>query len=170
MTTLRYLAYGSNLHPERLRRRTPSASLVTTCRLAGWRLSFEKRGHDGSAKATIARSDDPAHCVHAAVYDLQPAEKPALDRVEGLNRGYHERRLSLPGIGEVWTYLAQTEYTDKTLVPFRWYRDLVALGARYHRFPGAYVAAIERLAAADDPDARRQREHDVILAAMRDAS
>ncbi|MEJ2602931.1 MAG: gamma-glutamylcyclotransferase [Gammaproteobacteria bacterium] len=167
MSTLRYLAYGSNLHPERLRRRTPSAALVTTCELPGWRLSFEKRGHDGSAKATITHTGDRAHRVHAAVYDMVPAEKPALDRVEGLNQGYHEHALSLPGIGEVWTYLAETEYTDASLVPFRWYRDLVVAGARFHRFPGIYVETIERVRVADDPDPFRQREHDVILAAMR---
>lgn len=166
MTTLRYFAYGSNLHPERLRRRTPSAVLVTTSELPGWRLSFEKRGRDGSAKATITPADEPDLSVHGAVYEVAMAEKRRLDRIEGLNKGYHEYVLSLPDAGEVWTYRADTGYTYPSLVPFRWYRDLVVLGARYHGFPAAYIDAIAGLAAADDPDADRQREHDLLLAAM----
>lgn len=165
MSALLYFAYGSNLHPERLRRRTPSAGLVGTCELRGWRLSFEKRGQDGSAKATIAPARDGR--VHGAVYEIAAAEKPALDRIEGLNRGYHADLLDLPGLGEVWTYRAETEYTDRSLLPFRWYRDLVVLGARFHRFPPSYVRPIAAIAAADDPDPERQREHDGILAAMR---
>lgn len=169
MTTIRYLAYGSNLHPERLRRRTPSATLLTTWELTGWRLSFDKRGFDGSAKATISATDDGRDLVHAAIFELSLDEKPALDRIEGLNRGYHAHLLSLPGLGEVHTYKADTQFQDGSLVPFRWYRDLVLHGARFHGFPQAYIENIAAVPVVEDPDDDRQREHDDILAAMRRA-
>lgn len=166
MAAIRYLAYGSNLHPERLRRRTPSAGLLTTFELTGWRLSFDKRGFDGSAKATIAPTDSSTDIVHAAIFELSPDEKPALDRVEGVNRGYHAHVLTLPELGEVHTYKADTEFQDGSLVPFRWYRDLVLFGARFHGFPQDYIEEIAALPVAEDPDDARQREHDDILAAM----
>jgi len=169
MATIRYLAYGSNLHPERLRRRTSSAVLLTTWELTGWRLSFDKRGFDGSAKATIAATDDDRDLVHAAIFELSLDEKPALDRIEGVNRGYHAHVLSLPDLGEVHTYKADTEFQDGSLVPFRWYRDLVLHGARFHGFPRAYVDDIAAVPVIEDSDDARQREHDDILAAMRRA-
>lgn len=164
---MRYFAYGSNLHPERLRRRTPSVSLVSTRELRGWRLSFEKRGRDGSGKATIIETGSIRDVVYGAVYDMQLDEKPVLDRIEGLNIGYHEHRLSLTGIGDVWTYRAETEYTHSGLAPFRWYRELVLLGARYHGFPGNYIDSIRRLAVAEDPDPARCREHGELIETMR---
>lgn len=169
MARIRYLAYGSNLHPERLRRRTPSAGFLTTFELTGWRLTFDKRGFDGSAKATIAQTEAGTDVVHAAIFELSPDEKPALDRIEGLNRGYHAHLLTLPGLGEVHTYKADAEFQDGTLVPFRWYRDLVVYGARFHGFPRPYIDDIAALPADDDPDEVRQREHDDILAAIRAA-
>ncbi len=167
MTPLRYLAYGSNLHPERLRRRTPSAVPIDTCALRGWRLSFEKRGQDGSGKATIVETGDPSHLVHGVVYEMHAGEKPVLDRIEGLNRGYREHVLSLPGHGTVWTYRAELEHTDRGLLPFCWYRELVLAGARHHGFPPAYIAAIEALGTAPDPDATRREAHEALLDAIR---
>ena len=143
------------------------AVTITTWELTGWRLSFDKRGFDGSAKATIAPTDAGRDLVHAAIFELDLHDKPALDRIEGVNRGYHTHVLSLPGLGEVHTYKADTEFQDGSLVPFRWYRDLVLHGARYHAFPPAYVEDIAAVPVIEDPDDARQREHDDILAAMR---
>lgn len=169
MAVIRYLAYGSNLHPERLRRRTPSAVFLTTFELRGWRLSFDKRGFDGSAKATIAPTEAGSDLVHAAIFELHADEKPALDRIEGVNKGYHAHLLTLPRLGEVHTYKADTEFQDGSLIPFRWYRDLVVYGGHFHGFPRPYIEDIAALPVAEDPDTARRREHDDILAAMRGA-
>lgn len=45
-----YFAYGSNMLTERLIARTPSARPVGTSLLPGHRLTFHKRGRDGSGK------------------------------------------------------------------------------------------------------------------------
>jgi hypothetical protein len=50
---LHYLAYGSNLHPIRLRQRVNSARLIATLSLPGYRVLFNKRGQDLSAKCNL---------------------------------------------------------------------------------------------------------------------
>ena len=65
-----YAAYGSNLHPGRLRKRVPSADLVGCAKIEGWSLNFNKRGKDGSGKCSIGVSRNSF--VYVAVYDMDP--------------------------------------------------------------------------------------------------
>ena len=44
---------------------------------------------------------------------------------------------------------------DPDLKPFAWYLAHVLAGAREHRLPADYIAAIECLAVVDDPDPLR---------------
>lgn len=41
----------------------------------------------------------------------------------------------------------------------RGYKNLVLAGARYHKFPNEYVAAIEATPSKPDPDAKRTQEN-----------
>ena len=52
---LYYFAYGSNLHPKRLKdpKRAPSAELVTTGTVTGYCLKWHKESSDGSSKCNI---------------------------------------------------------------------------------------------------------------------
>lgn len=154
--TVRYAAYGSNLHPLRLAARVPSAELLGTSVLPGWALRFHKRGADGSAKCDIVGHDDS---VHFAVYDLDERDKLRLDAVEGLGAGYEVHTLELPGFGEAFIYRASASHVDAALKPFGWYRALVAIGCKYHRFPGDYVARLASIETRDDPDPARHALH-----------
>ncbi len=154
-----YAAYGSNLHPVRLQRRVPSATLLGAACVAGWRLSFHKRGRDGSGKCSIHPADDQH--VHVAVFDIAASEKPWLDEIEGVGRGYAHAVIEVPGYGESHTYLGT--HLDAGLVPFDWYRELVLAGCRFHRFPRAYVAAVEAIPVTGDHDAERARQNRSIL-------
>ena len=149
---MRYAAYGSNLHPLRLGKRTPSARLLGTAPLHGWELTFHKRSRDGSGKCTIAPGGDG---VHVAIYEIDSADKQELDRIEGLGCGYDETRLSVPEFGSCATYVAQDSYLDASLPVYDWYRELVLLGARFHNFPITYVNLIEELEAISDPNEDR---------------
>ncbi|MEJ2434510.1 MAG: gamma-glutamylcyclotransferase [Pseudolabrys sp.] len=168
---LRYFAYGSNLLPRRLQapERTPSARVLTLAQLRGHRIGFCKRGRDGSGKCTVLACDDPASRVHGVVYSLDPAERPALDRVEGA--GYHVETLQLDTPGgalEAFAYVADPDAVNPSLLPFGWYHALVVAGARYHGFPDDYVAALAGVAAVADPDRERDRHHrDLIPATLR---
>lgn len=161
-----YAAYGSNLHPQRLLRRTPSAEFLGTARVAGLRLAFHKRGNDGSAKCSLAHDAGPAAGVFVAVYGLGRAARRRLDGIEGVGSGYAHATLEVPGFGRCYTYLAEPGYVDDGLAPFDWYRELVLLGCRRHAFPASYRAAIEAVATRPDPDAVRRERYRRMLSAM----
>lgn len=162
---LHYLAYGSNLHPLRLRERVPSAELLGIVQLPGWMVRFRKRGQDRSAKCDLVRVDAGAS-AYAALYTLEPRDKPRLDAAEGAGRGYDESRLEVVLAGRSLTpfvYLAAATHVDPMLQPFQWYRQLVIAGARYHRLPAAHVAALAAVPAVPDPDAARALQHEQLL-------
>lgn len=166
-----YLAYGSNLHPHRLTRRIPSAMLVGKVSIPGNRLVFSKRSRDGSAKCMFEASGSSANILHAALYRLDTPDRPVLDDIEGLGQGYDEQVMYVTMDGstyQAFTYAAAISHVDRNLLPYRWYKDLVLLGAAYHRFPDTYLAAIRSIPAIEDPDPARAAGKEQLLSAMRD--
>lgn len=165
---LHYFAYGSNMHPPRLRERTPSCRWLGVTRLDGYHLRFHQRSTtDGSAKCNILATGNPADRVHGVVYAIPAAERPALDAAEDLGRGYriHELQIALDNAPlRAFCYVAMDGTTDDGLRPFRWYRDIVLLGARRHDFPEDYLAAIAAEPVMEDPDHRRAEHHARLLA------
>ena len=157
-----YAAYGSNLHPARLRTRVPSAELLGTAVVAGKRFAFHKRGRDGSGKATLINARGN---VHVAVYAIGASDKTRLDRFEGA--GYGVEELDLAGYGEGFVYDARDSHIDESLKPFSWYTELVIAGCRYHEFPDSYVESIGAVEALEDPDAARHRRELGVLCADR---
>ena len=156
MSTYRYAAYGSNLHPLRLGRRTPSARHLGPAYLSDWGMYFHKRSDvDGSGKCTISRGSEG---VHFAVYEIEKVEKPLLDAIEGLGKGYDELTVRLPDYGDCQTYIAQDHVLDPTLEPMDWYKELVLLGCRANGFPDSYRRRIDALPSIVDPDVERWRE------------
>lgn len=164
--TLNYFAYGSNLHPLRLRERVPSARLIAPVELTGYRLKFHKRGRDDSGKCNLFPSGAACDRVHGALYELAVAHKPVLDRYEGVGNGYrhHSLRLScLGGSGVCYTYLAQAGHIDEGLRPYQWYKELVVLGAEHLGLPLEYIAGLNQVPAVEDPDHRRRQQHEVLI-------
>ncbi len=160
-----YLSYGSNLHPVRLQKRIPSASLVGTVELPARALSFSKRSQDGSGKCTIAAAGS-TQAVFGAIYEIDPREKSRLDRIEGAGAGYdtHWEELLLNGVRtRAFVYVASSGYVDEKLMPYRWYKEMVLAGARHHRFPAAYISALRAVEAAEDRDKQRRKANEEIL-------
>jgi len=151
-----YLAYGSNLHPHRLRERGLQPRFVGIAELSGHELAFHKRSVDGSAKCTLYRT--PGMRAFGAVYSLSPAEQAALDDIEG--PGYAAGEITVQTNGDqltAVTYFANESYLELSLTPYDWYRALVLAGCRYHGFPADYIAGIEQVAVIPDPHAERSR-------------
>ncbi len=167
MSPLRYAAYGSNLHPRRLAARVPSARLLGTARLAGFGLGFNKRGMDGSAKCTIVDGGDG---VWAAIYSLAPGDKAELDRLEHAGIGYDVIDVDVPGYGTCFTYRVTDAWFVSDLAPYCWYHEIVLRGMRLHRFPAAYVAALESIVPTRDPDAVRRARNRRLLHTMEAAA
>lgn len=161
--TRKYLAYGSNLHPLRLRERKIAVELVEAVALPGWRLEFHKIGKDGSAKCSISPSCAPHAVVWCALYLIQQDSIVRLDRIEGYGSGYDKTCLELDGHGTAYAYVASPGAISQTLRPFSWYRELVVAGALYHSFPEPYIRRIRETDAAEDPDRSRAAKHTGIL-------
>ncbi len=158
-------AYGSNMRTSRLKARTPSATPLGVGQLKGYRLKWHKAGTDGSGKCDVKHTGHDGHVVWGVLYTLQAAEKPLLDQVEGLGFGYTEKCAGII-IGdetvEAWFYVAIE--TDPSLMPFHWYKAFVVEGAREHRLPQDYIAALEAIDSMDDEDEARAALNARILA------
>lgn len=137
-----YFAYGSNLKAARLRARVPSARPAGAARLRGYRLVLDKRGADGSAKANLAPA--PGEAVWGALYHVEAAELPLLDRAEG---GYARVRIQAESADgrrvEAWTYLSERCTEDRRAVP--WYRRLILQGAEEHGLSQDWRALLQAL-------------------------
>jgi gamma-glutamylcyclotransferase len=165
-----YFAYGSNLHPIRLQQRVASAELVGTAIYTGHCLKFHKRSHDGSGKCNMWYSASESDQVFGAIYRMDAAHKLDLDRFEGKGHGYIDQQISVSHAGKTWscfTYLAQSEYIQQNLKPYRWYRDLVLQGAIYLGFPAAYIATIQAVDTIADPDPLRNSANEALLRQMK---
>lgn len=162
-----YLAYGSNLHPARLRERIGNVELLDVVRLAGWRLIFDKHGADGSAKANLRPVPGGDSVAWAAAWSIERRQLPLLDRFEGCGRGYETIRFEVPVSGapvDALAYLAPSHWTSPDLQPFDWYRDLIVAGARCHRLPDQYIESIAATLSMRDPDTQRARSRFRLLA------
>ncbi|MGA8259763.1 MAG: gamma-glutamylcyclotransferase family protein [Arenicellales bacterium] len=158
MDELYYFAYGSNMSSRRLRQRVPSARPLDVGRLSGHTLAWHKKGGDGSGKCDIAPAT-PDDVVYGVLYEMSRAEKPSLDRVEGLGRSYGQKYVELWLLEQERRVTALTYYAlviDGTYLPYDWYRDHVLIGAREHGLPGDYVAMIENAPAFEDSDKARE--------------
>ena len=86
-----YIAYGSNMNVEQMKHRCPTAKVVTSMFLEGYRLRF--MGGRNSAVATI----EPSHVdlVPITVWEIHPEDERSLDLYEGYPHLYHKETLKL---------------------------------------------------------------------------
>lgn len=144
-----YFAYGSNLDVGQKRRRTGPVREARRARLPGYRLAFNKRGMDGSAKANIEPA--AANVVWGVVYKCSRAAFEAMDRHEGVAAGHYRRtrvRVQVDSGEELDadTYIAETAWVFDGLAPSREYLDRIIGGAKEHALPDDYIAALETTA------------------------
>jgi gamma-glutamylcyclotransferase (GGCT)/AIG2-like uncharacterized protein YtfP len=150
----------------RLRARVSSAQAVAVAQQYRHRFAFEKRSDDGSAKGNAAETKHDSDFVWGVVFEIDAAQKQALDRAEGLGRGYSEKRVTVIDKSQrsyvCVMYSAEPSHIvmDK---PYGWYKHFVVEGARQHSLPEEYIN--QHLAAhADkqDPDAQRDARNRTI--------
>lgn len=164
-----YLAYGSNLHPLRLGERVGSVECLGKVCLPGWKLVFDKRGSDGSAKANLRAAPGTGHEAWGALFRLHRRQYAILDRFEGVGRGYETFWLDLVVDGRetpVLTYLSPSHWQLTDGLPHDWYLQLVAIGARFHDLPKAVFDQLADQPASPDPDPQRASRHRRLLARL----
>jgi cation transport regulator ChaC len=169
---VKYFAYGSNMCSGRLGARVP-CTFVAIARLVGHQLRFHKVSTDGSSKCDAYRTNSETDTVWGVVFDIPSAEKPNLDREEGLGKGYEDAQvvveLSDGTQLEALTYVASTDSVRSGLAPYIWYKAYVEAGAKEHELPEEYIAeAISSVEAVQDSDrARHERERAKLLTWMK---
>ena len=165
MATFTYFAYGSNMLLQRLQKRCPSAAFLGIAFANGYALNFNKKGLDGSGKATLVKSSDDGERVHGALFEIDLEDRQSLDDAEGHDYSRDDEFV-------VWqaghakqtatTYIAKPTAIDENLVPYDWYKHLVLAGAVQARLPDIYVASIEAIKAISDPKQERDRRIEAI--------
>lgn len=159
MTALRYFAYGSNMLTAWLQPRCGSARATGIASVAGCRLAFSKQSKDGSGKAMLVNSDDPAARVYGVLYEIAKDEVSKLDRAEGRGKGYErvdDFEVCANGNAvRVMTYMADKTAIDAALKPYDWYLNLAVIGAEENGLPDDYVATLRATLSVSDPDPDR---------------
>jgi len=172
MPLLYYLAYGSNLHPMRMTQRVPSARFIGKVEMRGRQLAFHKHSNDGSGKCLLYSEQGDDQVAHGVLYEINGSEKAALDRAEGVGKGYVEQQFMIPcphlsGPDYIaFSYGAQSTHINPGLVPFDWYKTYVLAGATYHGMPAEYIEAIRATPSKIDLDTERSRKNWECLARM----
>lgn len=165
MSKYRYVAYGSNLHPLRLQKRVSTAKLLGTSTLTGYELRFNKKSDvDGSGKCSLNIADS---FVYVAVFEISVSEKPNLDKIEGLGKGYDQKSIQLEEYGTCLTYIANPRVIDETILPMDWYKEMVMLGCLSNRFPKEYVSYVESVDSIEDPQRTRARANWKLIEELR---
>lgn len=151
-----YFAYGSNMCTNRLRERTPSVQPVGRGSVRGHQLRWHKKSHDGSGKCDLFSTGDHDHWVHGVLFEISELEKPLLDAVEGLYKGYEEKTVEVitaSGVIPAVTYYATV--IDEAVRPYEWYKRFVVEGAIEYGLPDYYVQELQLIEVLTDPDRER---------------
>lgn len=164
MRSVLYFAYGSNMMTARLQARCPSARPAGIAYAENHRLTFWKKGRDGSGKGHLAA--DRGLSQPGVLFTLSPADLAALDSFEGAGRGYRRaddfavRLKDTNEITHAATYIATD--LDETLKPYDWYLALIVAGAREHSFDEEIVRQLDATACREDPDEARASRHEAL--------
>ncbi len=157
VSSIRYLAYGSNMWPRRIELRLGPCEAIGTASLRGYALRFHKRGRDGSGKCDAFHTGNPADTMYGVIYSLSQAQRDMLDAIEG--SGYASRDVSVStrsGMLTAYVYLARVGHVDADLQPFSWYKAIVVAGARAHGLPAHYIECLAAVCASTDRRADRE--------------
>lgn len=157
-----YFAYGSNLHPLRLRERIGNADVVSVVEKRGLKISFAKVGSDQSGKCTFHETNNNEDTLYGVLYKITPEGKAILDKIEGVGTGYDEKELIVPVANtelNAYTYQANPNHLNSALAPFDWYKQLVLTGAHFHNLPESYITSINEVVATQDPNPTRTKEN-----------
>jgi len=160
-------AYGSNMNLSRLTQRVPSAVKVSNAFLPGYKLVCNKVSKDGSAKANIIKTDNPAELVWGVLFTIDSDEKALLDKAEGLGKGYNEDTLTffdkVNNSYAAQVYIADSKAIDDALLPYDWYNEFIVTGAIQNKLPAEYILQLQSISCIRDHDeARRTKNYSIL--------
>jgi len=105
-----------------------------------------------------------ADTVWGVLFEVDRAEKPGLDRAEGLDHGYNEVEVSIETKNrEVSALMYQATSKNIALKPYHWYTEFVVEGAQEHGLSRAYVGSLKSVISEADPDQERANRERAFL-------
>jgi hypothetical protein len=99
--------------------------------------------------------------------DIPADEIRKLDKHEGVGFGYLKKTCRFLVDGkevDVLLYIADADYVDDALVPYKWYFDLVVSGAEQNGLPRDYVSALHAIPYTRDPKPDRKTRQEALEA------
>jgi len=137
-----YFAYGSNMNPDRMKKREAFFTTRVCGKLLGYRISFSFARRDGYGSANITPEKNSV--VYGALYCLQSGGLDKLDVFEMVKQGcYRREKVTVETLEgekiEATTYVVTEQYYQEGLVPRRDYlghclRGKDILPASYYEF------------------------------------
>ena len=131
--------------------RAPSATAIGRARLLDKRMVCNKKSRDGSGKANLVGSR--GDLVWGVLYEIDSAELDKLDQIE-----CDYQRVKLHILTEQDNSIPAYVYISVNLtndpVPYKWYKDLIIMGARKHQLPKDYLEYLEQI--PSKPDLRKR--------------
>ena len=122
---LKYFAYGSNMDPERMRRRGIKFSRREHAVLEGFRLEFNKVSSRNPREGYANIVKDPEGIVEGILYEIEESDLSKLDKFEGYPLHYRRTRIYVKLDNgeevEAITYIAQQEMVKDGLRPSKEY-------------------------------------------------
>ena len=144
---IRYFAYGSNMDPEQMSERCPSARLAGPAKLVDFRLAFTRESqvtYPGSGVADVVPA--PGSVVWGAVYSISEVDLRRLDRLEGAGSAYAREQVDV--VDEMGDTVSAVTYgvihkSDREVQPSAEYVSRLIGGARACGLGGDYVELLE---------------------------
>lgn len=122
---MKYFAYGSNMDPDRMRRRGIRFYKREHAILEGWRLKFNKIASRNPREGYANIEKDPRSIVEGILYEIQDSDIEKLDKYEGYPNHYYriKVRVKLDSGEEVEaiTYIARSNKVREGLKPSKEY-------------------------------------------------
>lgn len=156
----------------RLKERVPSAIKVCNASIEGYKFSFNKRSNvDGSAKGNMHQTNDTADKVWGVIFEIAETDKPGLDEVEGLGKGYNEKQIDLLDDNgnaiQAQVYVADAAAINNEVLPFDWYKAFVVTGAEQNNLPADYTETLKNATAKADKNGQRSQQQQAISAGIK---
>lgn len=149
----------------RLRERVPSAESLGCFVLGEHDLRFHKSSKDGSGKCDAFLTSNTVNIIYGVLFKIDPKEKSALDKAEGVGYGYNEKEIVVTAsdgsLVTAITYVATK--IDNSLRPYSWYVNHVLVGAKEASLPPDYIEEkIVSIESIEDSDKERDMKQRAI--------
>jgi len=145
-----YIAYGSNMDTRQMAFRCPTAKLIGTSEVEGYRLLF--RGSQTGTYATIEKAEE--YKVPVLIWEIGETDEINLDRYEGFPAFYYKKDLTVTVNGKREKAMAYIMDVRRPLgsPSYQYYKVIEDAYSEFHFDMGILEKALEDTIAEEDED------------------